>query len=169
MKKYGTDQPDIRFGMEFVELNEVCQHKDFNVFNSAELVVGIAVTGGNTFTRKEIDKYIDWVKTPQVGAMGMVYVRCNDDGGFKSSVDKFYDQKDLKNIAKKTNASKGDLIMISLVNLGSALKVFSFLIISKASSDDFPHTPHDELVKNSLLILEIFIFLELLRVINILF
>ena len=112
MKKYGTDQPDIRFGMEFVELNEVCQHKDFNVFNSAELVVGIAVTGGNTFTRKEIDKYIDWVKTPQVGAMGMVYVRCNDDGGFKSSVDKFYDQKDLKNIAKKTNASKGDLIMI---------------------------------------------------------
>ena len=112
MKKYGTDQPDIRFGMEFVELNEVCQHKDFNVFNSAELVVGIAVTGGNTFTRKEIDKYIDWVKTPQVGAMGMVYVRCNDDGGFKSSVDKFYDQTDLKNIAKKTNASKGDLIMI---------------------------------------------------------
>ena len=112
MEKYGTDQPDIRFGMEFVELNEVCQHKDFNVFNSAELVVGIAVTGGNTFTRKEIDKYIDWVKTPQVGAMGMVYVRCNDDGGFKSSVDKFYDQKDLKNIAKKTNASKGDLIMI---------------------------------------------------------
>ena len=112
MEKYGTDQPDIRFGMEFVELNEVCQHKDFNVFNSAELVIGIAVTGGNTFTRKEIDKYIDWIKTPQVGAMGMVYVRCNDDGGFKSSVDKFYDQTDLKNIAKKTNASKGDLIMI---------------------------------------------------------
>ena len=112
MEKYGTDQPDIRFGMEFVELNEVCQHKDFNVFNSAELVVGITVTGGNTFTRKEIDKYIDWIKTPQVGAMGMVYVRCNDDGGFKSSVDKFYDQTDLKNIAKKTNASRGDLIMI---------------------------------------------------------
>ncbi len=112
MEKYGTDQPDIRFGMEFVELNEVCQHKDFNVFNSAELVVGITVTGGNTFTRKEIDKYIAWIKAPQVGAMGMVYVRCNDDGGFKSSVDKFYDQTDLKNIAKKTNASKGDLIMI---------------------------------------------------------
>ena len=112
IEKYGTDQPDIRFGMEFVELNEICQHKDFNVFNSAELVVGIAVTGGNTFTRKEVDKYIDWIKTPQVGAMGMVYVRCNDDGKFKSSVDKFYDQTDLKNIAKKTNASKGDLIMI---------------------------------------------------------
>lgn len=112
IEKYGTDQPDIRFGMEFVELNEICQHKNFNVFNSAELVVGIAVTGGNTFTRKEIEKYIDWIKTPQVGAMGMVYVRCNDDGKFKSSVDKFYDQTDLKNIAKKTNASKGDLIMI---------------------------------------------------------
>jgi len=112
IKKYGTDQPDIRFGMEFVELNEVCQHKDFNVFNSAELVVGIAVSGGNKFTRKQIDKYIDWIKTPQVGAMGMVYVRCNDDGGFKSSIDKFYDQTDLKNIAKKANASKGDLIMI---------------------------------------------------------
>jgi aspartyl-tRNA synthetase len=109
---YGTDKPDIRFGMKFVELNDVCQHKDFNVFNSAELVVGIVVNGGNAFTRKEIDKYIDWIKTPQVGAMGMVYLRCNDDGGFKSSVDKFYDQADLKNIAEKTKANKGDLIMI---------------------------------------------------------
>ena len=109
---YGTDKPDIRFGMKFVELNDVCQHKDFNVFNSAELVVGIVVNGGNTFTRKEIDKYIDWIKTPQVGAMGMVYLRCNDDGRFKSSVDKFYDQADLKNISEKTKASKGDLIMI---------------------------------------------------------
>ena len=112
IKIYGTDKPDIRFGMKFVELNDVCQHKDFNVFNSAELVVGIVVNGGNTFTRKEIDKYIDWIKTPQVGAMGMVYLRCNDDGGFKSSVDKFYDQADLKNIAEKTKANKGDLIMI---------------------------------------------------------
>lgn len=112
MEIYGTDKPDIRFGMKFVELNDVCQHKDFNVFNSAELVVGIVVNGGNAFTRKEIDKYIDWIKTPQVGAMGMVYLRCNDDGGFKSSVDKFYDQADLKNIAEKTKASKGDLIMI---------------------------------------------------------
>ena len=112
IKIYGTDKPDIRFGMKFVELNDVCQHKDFNVFNSAELVVGIVVNGGNTFTRKEINKYIDWIKTPQVGAMGMVYLRCNDDGGFKSSVDKFYDQADLKNISEKTKASKGDLIMI---------------------------------------------------------
>jgi aspartyl-tRNA synthetase len=112
IERYGTDKPDIRFGMEFVELNDVSQHKDFNVFNSAELIVGISVTGGNSMTRKEIDKYIEWLKTPQVGAMGMVYIRCNDDGAYKSSVDKFYDQSDLKNIADKTNSTKGDIIMI---------------------------------------------------------
>jgi len=134
IEKYGTDQPDIRFEMEFVELNEVCQHKDFNVFNSAELVVGIVVAGGNTFTRKEIDKYIDWIKTPQVGAMGMVYVRCNDDGGFKSSVDKFYDQTDLKNIAKKTNASKGDLIMILSGNKNTVRSQLSALRLELAKN-----------------------------------
>ena len=112
LEKYGTDKPDIRFGMEFVELNDVSQHKDFNIFNSAELVVGISVPGGNSMTRKEIDKYIEWLKTPQIGAMGMVYVRCNDDGTYKSSVDKFYDQSDLKNIADKTNSTKGDIILI---------------------------------------------------------
>ena len=112
LEKYGTDKPDIRFGMEFVELNDVSQHKDFNIFNSAELVVGISIPGGNSMTRKEIDKYIEWVKTPQIGAMGMVYVRCNDDGSYKSSVDKFYDQSDLKNIADKANSTKGDIIMI---------------------------------------------------------
>jgi len=112
MQKYGTDKPDIRFGMEFVELNELCQHKDFNIFNSAELVVGLNIYGGNKLTRKEIDKYTDWVKTPQVGAMGLVYIRCNEDDTYKSSVDKFYDQTDLKNIADKANAKKGDMIMI---------------------------------------------------------
>ena len=112
ISKYGSDKPDIRFGMEFGELNSVSQHKDFNVFNSAELVVGISVPGGNTFTRKEIDKYVDWVKRPQIGALGMIYVRCNEDGTFKSSVDKFYDQKDLGNWAKITKANKGDLIFI---------------------------------------------------------
>ncbi len=112
MKKYGNDKPDIRFGMEFTELNEVTQHKDFGVFNNAELVVGIAVPGGNEYTRKEIDKLIDWVKRPQVGALGMIYSRCNDDGTFKSSVDKFYDQEDLASWAKITDAQKGDLICI---------------------------------------------------------
>lgn len=110
MKKYGNDKPDIRFGMEFGELNEVAQHKDFGVFNNAELVVGIAVPGGNSYTRKDIDKLIDWIKRPQVGALGMVYSRCNDDGTFKSSVDKFYDQDDLAAWAKVTGAQKGDLI-----------------------------------------------------------
>ena len=112
MRKYGNDKPDIRFGMEFGELNEVAQHKDFKVFNDAELVVGIAVPGGNTYTRKEIDKLIDWVKRPQVGALGMVYVKCNEDGSFKSSVDKFYDQDDLAKWAEATGAKAGDLICI---------------------------------------------------------
>ncbi|MAO09312.1 MAG: aspartate--tRNA ligase [Flavobacteriaceae bacterium] len=112
MRRYGNDKPDIRFGMEFGELNAVAQHKDFNVFNSAELVAGIAVPGGNSYSRKEIDKLIDWVKRPQVGALGMVYVRCNDDGSYKSSVDKFYDQDDLANWAEATGAKAGDLICV---------------------------------------------------------
>ncbi len=112
IKTYGNDKPDIRFGMKFGELNAVAQHKDFNVFNNAELVVGIAVPGGNSFSRKDIDKLIDWVKRPQVGALGMVYVRCNDDGSYKSSVDKFYDQDDLANWAKATEANTGDLICV---------------------------------------------------------
>lgn len=112
MKTYGNDKPDIRFGMKFGELNSVAQHKDFNVFNSAELVIGIAVPGGNSFTRKEIDKIIDWLKRPQIGASGMVYVRCNDDGSFKSSVDKFFDQSDLSDWAKVTSAKQGDLICV---------------------------------------------------------
>ena len=112
MRLYGNDKPDIRFGMQFGELNDVTQHKDFNVFNSAELVVGIAVPGGNNHTRKEIDKLIDWVRRPQVGALGMVYCRCNEDGSFKSSVDKFYNQDDLAKWAEVTGAKPGDLICI---------------------------------------------------------
>lgn len=112
MRKYGNDKPDIRFGMEFGELNEVAQHKEFGVFNNAELVVGIAVPGGASYTRKEIDKLIDWVKRPQVGALGMVYVKCNEDGSFKSSVDKFYDQEDLAKWASTTGAKAGDLICV---------------------------------------------------------
>lgn len=112
MKRYGNDKPDIRFGMEFGELNEVAQHKDFNVFNNSDLVVGIAVPGGNSYSRKDIDKLIDWVKRPQIGAKGMVYVRCNEDGTYKSSVDKFFNQDDLANWAEKTGAKAGDLICI---------------------------------------------------------
>ncbi|WP_140486262.1 aspartate--tRNA ligase [Flavobacterium sp. GSA192] len=112
MKTYGNDKPDIRFGMEFGELNEFAQHKEFPVFNAAELVVGIAVPGAGNYTRKEIDALIDWVKRPQVGASGMVYVKCNEDGTFKSSVDKFYDQEDIANWAKTTGAKAGDMIFV---------------------------------------------------------
>ncbi|MEZ4853248.1 aspartate--tRNA ligase [Flavobacterium sp.] len=112
MKTYGNDKPDIRFGMQFGELNEVAQHKDLGVFNNAELVVGIAVPNGNSYTRKEIDALIDWVKRPQIGALGMVYCRYNEDGTFKSSVDKFYDQDDLQKWAAITGAKPGDLMLV---------------------------------------------------------
>jgi len=112
MSKYGSDKPDVRFGMEFVELNEVAQHKDFNVFNSAELVVGICAKGCAAYTRKQLDALTDFVRRPQVGAKGLVYVKCNDDGTFKSSVDKFYDQEDLKAWAEKAGAEAGDLMLV---------------------------------------------------------
>ena len=112
MRLYGNDKPDIRFDMKFGELNQVTQHKEFKVFNDAELVVGIAVPGAANYTRKQIDKLIDWVRRPQVGALGMVYVKCNEDGSFKSSVDKFYDQEDLAKWAATTHAKAGDLICI---------------------------------------------------------
>ncbi|WP_144893359.1 aspartate--tRNA ligase [Flavobacterium tiangeerense] len=112
IKTYGNDKPDIRFGMQFGELNQYAQHKEFPVFNAAELVVGIAVPGAGNYTRKEIDALIDWVKRPQVGASGMVYVKCNDDGTYKSSVDKFYGQEDLSQWAKITDAKPGDMIFV---------------------------------------------------------
>ena len=112
MKTYGNDKPDIRFGMEFGELNAVAQHKEFSIFNSAELVVAIAAPKCGEFTRKEIDALIDWIKRPQIGASGMMYVKCNEDGSYKSSVDKFYDQEDLKKWAEVTGAQAGDMIFV---------------------------------------------------------
>ena len=112
MKTYGNDKPDIRFDMKFGELNLVAKNSDFAVFNTAELVVGFAAPGCASFTRKEIDALIDWVKRPQIGASGMVYVKCEADGTFKSSVDKFYNQDDLANWAKITEAKAGDMIFI---------------------------------------------------------
>ncbi|WP_424493021.1 aspartate--tRNA ligase [Salinimicrobium sp. GXAS 041] len=112
MRKYGNDKPDIRFGMEFGELNELAKNKGFNVFDQQELVVGIAVPGAASYTRKEIDKLIEWVKRPQIGANGLVWVKCNEDGSFKSSVDKFYSEEDLKSWAEKTDAKAGDLILV---------------------------------------------------------
>jgi len=143
MKTYGNDKPDIRFEMKFGELNEVAQHKDFPVFNSAELVVGIAATGCASYTRKEIDALIEWVKRPQVGASGMVYVKCEEDGTFKSSVDKFYDQEDLKKWAEVTNAKAGDLILVLSGNADKTRSQLSALRMEVATrlglrkSDEF--------------------------------
>ena len=112
MRKYGNDKPDIRFGMEFAELNELAKNKGFNVFDQQELVVGISVPGAASFTRKEIDKLISWVKRPQVGANGLVWAKYNEDSTLKSSVDKFYSQEDLKEWAEATGANPGDLILV---------------------------------------------------------
>ena len=112
IKTYGNDKPDIRFGMKFKELNTLAQGKGFGVFDSQELVVGIAVPGAAEMSRKEIDALIDWVKRPQIGAKGLVYVKCNADGSFKSSVDKFFTHDDLAAWAKHSKAQAGDLILI---------------------------------------------------------
>ena len=112
MEQYGNDKPDIRFGMTFGELNTVAQNKGFNVFDSQELVVGIAVPGGAKMTRKEIDGWIEWVKRPQIGAKGLVWAKCNVDGSYKSSVDKFFTFNDLAQWAEITGAQTGDLIFV---------------------------------------------------------
>ena len=112
IKNYGNDKPDIRFGMIFSELNDLAQGKGFKFFDSQELVVGIAVPNAANFTRKEIDSLIDFVKRPQIGAKGLIWVKLNDDGSYKSSVDKFFNSSDLESWAKRTGANIGDLILI---------------------------------------------------------
>ena len=112
MRLYGSDKPDIRFGMKFVELNDVAKGKGFGLFDNTELVVGICAEGCAEYTRKQLDALTDFVKRPQVGAGGMVYIKYNADGTFKSSVDKFYTQDDQKTIAEKFGAKPGDLMLI---------------------------------------------------------
>jgi aspartyl-tRNA synthetase len=112
MKYYGCDKPDTRFDMRFVELNDVVKNKGFKVFDDAELVVGIAASGASEYTRKQIDELTEWVKRPQIGATGMVYCRVGLDGSLKSSVDKFYNEEELKNWVKAFDAKPGDLILI---------------------------------------------------------
>ena len=112
MKTYGNDKPDIRFGMTFCELNDLAQGKGFGVFDSQELVVGISVPQAAEMTRKEIDGLIDWVKRPQIGAKGLIWVKCNADGSYKSSVDKFFNGDDLAQWAERCNAKAGDLILV---------------------------------------------------------
>ncbi len=112
MTYYGSDKPDIRFEMKFVELNDLTKGKGFPVFDGAELVLGICAEGTASYTRKQIDELTEWVKRPQIGAKGLVYIRVETDGTCKSSVDKFYSQDDLKAIATKCNAKAGDMILL---------------------------------------------------------
>jgi len=112
MKYYGSDKPDLRFGMRFTELNDILKDKEFKLFNEADLVVGFVADGCAGYTRKQLDELVDFVRRPQVGAGGLVYILCQPDGNYKSSVDKFYNQEDLKRVAEKCHAKSGDLILI---------------------------------------------------------
>ena len=112
MEKYGSDKPDLRFGMEFIHLNELAKNHGFKVFDDAEAVLGICVSNGAAYTRKQLDKFTDFVKRPQVGAKGMVYVKYNEDGSIKSSIDKFYSAEILQTWLDKAGANKGDALFI---------------------------------------------------------
>jgi len=127
MRLYGNDKPDIRFGMPFVELNDVAQNQGFKVFDDAELVVGICAEGCAEYTRKQLDALTDFVKKPQVGATGLVYVKVNADGSFKSSVDKFFDAQKLKTWADKMNAKPGDLLLVISGEVNKSRKALSEL------------------------------------------
>jgi len=127
MRLYGNDKPDIRFGMEFVELTDLAKGKDFPVFDSAELVIAINAKGCAEYTRKQIDELTEWMKRPQIGAKGLIYVRYNADGTLKSSVDKFYSEEDLKAWAEHCGAEKGDLILLVSGEANKARKQMSEL------------------------------------------
>ncbi|MDP2174796.1 MAG: aspartate--tRNA ligase [Bacteroidota bacterium] len=112
MKWYGNDKPDIRFEMKFNYITELTRGKNFPVFDAAETVLAISAKGCATYTRKQLDELTEWVKRPQIGAKGLVYVMCNEDGSYKSSVDKFYTQEDLKAWANTSQAEAGDLLLL---------------------------------------------------------
>ncbi|MFT5640457.1 MAG: aspartyl-tRNA synthetase [Cyclobacteriaceae bacterium] len=133
MSKYGSDKPDLRFGMEFQEITTLAQGKGFVVFDSAEMVVGINATGCADYTRKQIDALTEFVKRPQIGAKGLVYVKCNADGTFKSSVDKFYTQEDLAAWAEKFEAKPGDLMLILSGTIDKTRKALSELRLEMGS------------------------------------
>jgi aspartyl-tRNA synthetase len=112
VKYYGSDKPDIRFDMKFVELKDLTEGHNFSVFDSAEYVGGICANGCANYTRKQLDELTDFVKRPQIGAKGLIYVRYNEDGSIKSSVDKFYGESDLRAWIDRFNANPGDLLLI---------------------------------------------------------
>ena len=127
MRMYGSDKPDIRFQMKFVEMNDVCQNNSFVAFDNAELVVGINVKSGASFTRKQLDRLTDYIKSPQIGGQGLVYCKYNEDGSLKSSVDKFFSQIDLRAWVDKCEASPGDLILVMAGDTSKTRKALSSL------------------------------------------
>ena len=133
MERYGSDKPDIRFGMEFVDLTTLAQQNDFVVFNSAEAVLAINAEGCSEYTRKQLDELTEWVKRPQIGAKGLVYIKCNTDGTFKSSVDKFYSEDDLRAMAERANATPGDLMLLLSGDLAKTRKQLNELRLNLAS------------------------------------
>ena len=127
MDLYGSDKPDIRFGMQFVEMNSLCQEKGFEVFDNAELVVAINAKGCSNYSRKQLDKLVNFVKTPQIGATGLIYCKYNEDGTSKSTVDKFFDDDARKMWAKKAKCKKGDLLLIMAGEKNKTRKALSAL------------------------------------------
>ena len=134
MKLYGSDKPDIRFDMKFAELNNVAKNKGFKVFDDQELVVGIAVPGCAIYTRKQLDKLVDWVKRPQIGANGLIWAKHNTDGSFKSSVDKFFGQDALAKWAEQTNSKPGDLILVMAGGIDKTRKALGDLRLHMAET-----------------------------------
>lgn len=133
MKYYGCDKPDTRFGMRFCELNNLTKGKGFKVFDDAELVVGICAEGCSEYTRKQTDELTDFVKRPQIGANGLVYVKYNTDGSLKSSVDKFYSPEDLKTWAEAMGARPGDLLLVLAGEAGKTRKAMNELRLEMGS------------------------------------
>ncbi|WP_293947193.1 MULTISPECIES: aspartate--tRNA ligase [unclassified Sphingobacterium] len=133
MRLYGSDKPDIRFGMQFIELNDVTKEKGFPVFDAAELVVGINAENCAHYTRKQLDALTDFIKRPQIGATGLVYARVNEDGSVKSSVDKFFSPEQLTTIADKFHAKPGDLLLIMAGNKDKVRKQLNELRLEVAS------------------------------------
>ena len=122
MEKYGSDKPDIRFGMEFNDITSIVQGKGFGVFDNSEVVLAINLKNCSEFSRKQIDSLIDWVKRPQIGAKGLVYLKYNLDGSLKSSVDKFYDQEELEKWTINTKMEQGDLLFVLSGDIDSTRK-----------------------------------------------
>ena len=158
IRRFGSDKPDMRFGMELVDINEVTKGNGFGVFDNAEHVVAINVSGGNSYTRKQLDELTNWVKRPQIGALGMIYCRVNEDGSFKSSVDKFFSPDQLAKWAEVCDSKPNDLILILSGDATKVRKQMNELRLYVADREglrakdkfkgcwvvDFPLVEHDE-------------------------